>query len=1045
MQNNHHDHDHEESEEILAQKKAARPQVERNNEYWVNLEQYNNDPEFWKAAEAEFQSSPLRGEKEEGWARREFLKLMGASVAMASAGCIRRPVQKIVPYNKQPEEVVLGVANYYTAAVYDGLEPLSVLVKTKEGRPLKIEGHSEFPLSEGGTSARSQAALMSLYDPERLKGPRKNIFNEKRTNKDTVQIKWDDLDDQIVEQLKKGQVAVLTGSLPSPSTKSIIKEFCQAFGGQHYLWEPLNLSDVSEGQKLSFGSAAVPYYHFDEAKTIVSIDADFLGAWHTPVTNSRQFSKGRKNVDKMSRLIAFDSNYSLTGANADIRFKIKPSQQITVAMGLAHELVVKKGLSSFASNSSVKSNLEKFAGAAGELGIDPAVFAEVANNLWSSRGESIVVAGGLPTMNGQQLDLQVAVNFLNAILGNDGKTVDYKSDWSNALGASWGDLLALIEKMQSGQVKTLVIHRTNPIYALPESLGFAEALKKVSVVITTSDRMDEVAQHAHYVAPDNHAMESWGDLESTTGLLSVHQPTLRPLWDTRSFQLSLMTWAYLANRGPKRLLAYESYYDYLKNYWKEEIYPQNSKGKGFEAFWQELLQNGFTGTAPQGAGPRTFKVEALNQVQKQASTEGYELVLYPTVQLADGTQSNIAILQELPDPVTKIVWDNYVSCSMATAEKLKCKEGDMVKITVGNRDMTLPLHIQPGLHDSVLAVAVGYGRTHAGTIANGVGQNAYAFANISNKSVQFSGQSVGITKLGKRVQLATTAGHHTMEGRQIVVEATIKDFKRDQASGLHKHHIWSMWSGHQYNGNKWGLAVDLNSCTGCSACVVACQTENNVPAVGKDYVLQGREMHWIRIDRYYKGDMANAEAVFQPVMCQHCDNAPCETVCPVIATAHSDEGTNDMAYNRCVGTRYCANNCPYKVRRFNWFNYRKEIPNPVHMSFNPDVTVRMRGVMEKCTFCIQRIRSARSTAKLEGRPLKDGDVKTACQTSCPTDALVFGDMNDPNSRVSKAFAEPRSYGLLEEWGAKPSVRYMTKIRNNDQESAVKDGGAHVEA
>jgi MoCo/4Fe-4S cofactor protein with predicted Tat translocation signal len=1030
-----HNHDHE-SEEILAQKKAARPQIERSNEYWVNLEQYNNDPEFWKAAETEFQSSPLRGEKEEGWARREFLKLMGASVAMTTAGCIRRPVQKIVPYAKQPEEVVLGMANYYTASFHDGLEPLSVLVKTKEGRPLKIEGLAEAPLTGGGTSARSQAALMSLYDPERLKGPRKNLFNEKRTNKDTIQIKWDDLDDQITEQLKKGQVAVLTGSLPSPSTRSIIKEFCQAFGGEHFAWEPLNLSDLSEGQKLSYGQASVPYYHFDQARVIVSIDADFLGAWHTPVANTRQFSKGRKNLDKMTRLVVFDSNYSLTGANADIRYKIKPSDQIKVAMGLAYEIVVKKGQSSYASNSSVKSTLEKFANAAQELGLDASSFAQVAQDLWENKGQSLVVAGGLPTLTGQHLDLQVAVNFLNSVLGNDGQTVNHKQDWSSSLSGSWSDLKSLLDKMNAGQVKTLILHKSNPVYSLPSSFGFDEALKKVEMVITTSDRMDEVAEKAHYIAPDNHSMESWGDAELTQGLIAIHQPTLRPLWDTRSFQLSLMTWAYLANKGPKRLLAYESYFDYLKNYWKEEIFPNQSRGRSFEAFWQDLLQDGFTGEAPKETSSRTFRVEALSQVKPQVPSGDYELVLYPTVQLGDGTQSNIALLQELPDPVTKIVWDNYVSASIGTAEKLKCKEGDLVRISVNAIEMTLPLHIQPGLHDQVLAVAVGYGRTHGGSIANGVGQNSYRLATVKAQP-QFAGQSVSIVKLGKRTQLATTAGHHSMEGRQIINEATLADFKKDQAAGLHKHHIWSIWSGHQYNGNKWGLAVDLNSCTGCSACMVACSTENNVPSVGKKYVLEGREMHWIRIDRYYKGDPSQPNAVFQPVMCQHCDNAPCETVCPVLATVHSDEGTNDMAYNRCVGTRYCSNNCPYKVRRFNWFNYRKEIPAPSHMAFNPDVTVRMRGVMEKCTFCIQRIRSARSAAKLESRKLKDGDVKTACQTACPTEALIFGDMNDPNSKVSKAFAEPRTYGLLEEWGAKPSVRYMTKIRNNGKESAAK--------
>lgn len=1032
-QHDSHDHsDHEHSEAELAAKKAARPQVGRQNEYWVNLEHYNNDPEFWKKAEAEFQSSPLRDDKEEGWARREFLKLMGASVAMASAGCLRRPVQKIVPYNKQPEEVTLGVSNYYTGVYHDGLEPLALLVESREGRPIKIEGNPDSPLTWGGTSARSQAALMSLYDPERLKGPRKNIFNEKRTNKDTVHIKWDELDDQVTAQLKKGGVAVLTGSVASPSTRSIIAEFNQAFGGRHYVWEPLNHSDLAEGQRLSFGEAVVPHYHFDKAKMIVSIDADFLGAWHMVVTNTRQFSKARKGIEGMARLVAFDSNFSLTGANSDIRFKIKPSQQLKVALGLASELA-KLG-AAYPGGATAKALLDQHANAASELGIDPAVFTEVAKDLWANRGQSIVVAGGLPTMTGQQIGLQVAVNFLNSILGNDGKTIDAQNNWTSAQG-SWSALFDLMEAMNAGQIKTLIIHRTNPFYALPETFGFADALKKVEMVVTTADRLDEVGEHSHFVAPDNHAMESWGDAEFTRGLYSIHQPTIRPLWDTRSFQLSLMTWAYLANQGPKRLLAYESYYDYLRAYWREELFPRLGKGQGFEAFWQEILNGGVIGSAPDAGSARSFRADALGSINTAAkAATGYELVLYPTVQLADGLQSNIAWLHELPDPVTKIVWDNYASLSFNTAEKMKCKEGDIINVVVGSVEMQLPVHIQPGLHDDVVAVAVGYGRTKAGSIANGVGQNAYRYAQLQKTTPVFSGLPVTMKKLGQRVELATTAGHHSMEGRQIVVEATLKDYEKNKGANIHRHHLWSIWSGHQYNGQKWGMAIDLNTCTGCSACVMACNSENNIPVVGRKWVVQGREMHWLRIDRYYKGDIQNPETVFQPLLCQHCDNAPCETVCPVIATAHSDEGTNDMIYNRCVGTRYCSNNCPYKVRRFNWFNYRKEIPEPMQLSFNPDVTVRQRGVMEKCTFCIQRIRETRQRLKVENRPYKDGDVKTACQQACPADVIIFGDMNDPKSRVAQAFKEERGYGLLEEWGAKPSVRYMSKIRNVNRET-----------
>lgn len=926
-----HGHDHEHTDAELEAKKALRPQVGRQNEYWVNLEHYNNDPEFWKRAEAEFQSSPLRDEKEEGWARREFLKLMGASVAMASAGCIRRPVQKIVPYNKQPEEVTFGISNDYTGAAFDGIEHLSLLVRTREGRPIKVEGNPEFPLTLGGTSARAQAALMSLYDPERLKGPRKNLFNEKKTNKDTINVKWEEMDDQITAQLKKGSVAVLTGSIASPSTRSIIKEFNQAFGGTHYVWEALSNSDVVEGQKASYGDSVFPHYHFDKSKMTVSIDADFLGAWGAPTTYNRLFSKSRKDISNMSRLVMFDSNYSLTGANADIRIRIKPSQQLSVAMGLAHEIVVKKGFSNYASQGAVKVALEKFANVAAELGIEANLFSQIAQDLWENRGQSLVVAGGLPTQNGNSNSLQIAVNFLNSVLGNDGKTVDASSSLVPAGQSSWEGLFELVDRMKKGQVKTLIIHRSNPLYSLPQSIGFLDALKKVEMVIYTGDRIDETGHFAHFIAPDNHAMESWGDAEITKGLFAIHQPTLRPLWDTRSFQLSMMTWAYLANQGPKRLLAYETYFDYLKNFWKEDLAPSLAKGQGFESFWQDLLQKGYVGEAPNGGSARTFQVGALSQIKSNAKTEGLELVLYPTVQLGDGSQNNIAMLLELPDPVTKVVWDNYASLSLATAQKMKLQQGDLVTVEVGGEKLTLPVLVQPGLHDDVVAVAIGYGRTSVGSVGNGIGQNAAVWVRTQKGEAIFSGQGAQVTKAQGSMELAMTAGHNYMEGRQIVVEATLKDYEKNKGANIHRHHLWSIWGGHQYNGNKWGMALDLNSCTGCSACVIACQSENNVPTVGKTYVLQGREMHWIRIDRYYKGDPANAEAVFHPVMCQHCDNAPCETVCPVLATVHSDEGTNDMVYNRCVGTRYCSNNCPYKVRRFNWFNYRKEIPAPQHI------------------------------------------------------------------------------------------------------------------
>lgn len=1031
---NHHEHDHD-----LEAKKAARPQIERDQKYWLSLDQYEQDPEFLKLAETEFLSSPLRdGDKEDGWARREFLKLMGASIAMASAGCIRRPVQKIVPYNKQPEEVTLGIPNYYTSAYSDGAEALGILVKTREGRPIKIEANPSHPFNKGGLSSRAQASLLAMYDPERLKGPQRNLFNEKKSNKETIGLKWEELDTKVVESLNKGNVVVLTGAISSPATRAVIGDFCQAFGAKHVVWEPLANEEIRLGQLASYGDDSVPQYRIDEAKMIVSIDADFLGTWLTPTAFNKQFADGRRQIKTMSRMVSFDSTYSLTGANADIRVRIKPSQQLDVVMGLLHEIIVKKSYSSYAGNASVAAQLAPYANTAKKLGIETELFSQIAKDLIDNKGQSLVVAGGIQTLTAAQKDLQVAVNFLNSILENDGKTVLGKMA-NPGLRGSYSEVMNLIADMKSGKVGTLIVHKVNPAYALAEDFGFVDAVRKVKTVVYTGDRIDETGLNADFIAPDNHALESWSDAEITRGVVTIAQPAIRAMYDTRSFQFSLMTWGFLAKKGPKRLQEFENFYDYLRDFWKTDIHPQYGKGQSFEDFWQEALQTGAVGTVAQSTSARSFKIESFLAIKNTGSQSGYELVLYPTVQLGDGTLANVAWLQELPDPVTKITWDNYAMVSIATAEKHNLKEGNVISLKVGSKTMELPIHIQPGLHDEVVAVAVGYGRTRAGKVGNNIGQNAYQLAQAKDGKVLMAGLTSTFEKTNKKYELACPQGHHSMEGRQIVVEATLKDYLKKQDANIHRHHTWSIWSGHAYNGHKWGMSVDLNSCTGCSACVTACQSENNISVVGKEYVIQGREMHWIRIDRYYTGEPKDAEAVFMPIMCQHCDNAPCETVCPVMATAHNSEGLNDMVYNRCVGTRYCSNNCPYKVRRFNWFNYAKKIEKPMHMALNPSVGVRVRGVMEKCTFCVHRIHEAKTIARGEGRGLKDGDVKTACQTACPTNAITFGDINDSDSQVSKLYhKDPRSYALLEEWNAAPVVRYMSKIRNNGKTTASHD-------
>ncbi len=1022
MEHTHDDH-----------KEPKKQKIERDHRYWMSLEHYEQDPEFMAKAEQEFASSPLREEKEEGWARREFMKLMGASVALTTASCIRRPVQKIVPYNKQPEDVTFGVYNHYTSTVRDGLESVGVLVRTRDGRPLKIEGNPDNPLQMGATTARVQASILSLYDPDRLRGPRKNLFNEKRSNKDTISVSWDGADSTLVEQLKKGDVALLTGSTDSLTLKTALKDFCEGFKAKHFVFDPIGYQDILDGQKESFGNESLPYYSLEKAKVIVSIDADFLGSWMMPGTHSKQFGRGRKDIKNMSRLVVFDSNYSLTGANADIRYRIKPSQQLPIALALITELggELPASLKS-AANQAIQSNEGTFS---------REDIKSLAKTLTENRGEAVVLSGGTVTQTENAASLQIAVNYLNHLIGAVGKTV-----FPGAMGVnlgSEGSLGELIAGCTEGKYKTLIIHGTNPMYALPHA-DWATILKPVEMIVTTSTIMDEVADHSHLILPASHPCETWSDAEPVAGLHFLHQPTIREMYDTRSIVLSLMSWCYIAKVGPSRIQSddIDTDYKYQRLIWKDSIYSRMGGGLGFEDFWSQALQKGYVGQVdPRSSSSFSdSSVSKIKMSEPSTASGGFELVLYPTVQMGDGQNTNNSWLWELPDPVTKIVWDNYVSLSPAKAKQMNLQEGSVAEIQVAAIKMKLPVHIQPGLHDGVAAVAIGYGREKGGRIASGQGKNAYAMVGWQERPVM-SGAAVTVTAVaGEKNELANVQGHHSMEGRQIVVEATVAEYSKNPGANIQKHKIWNLWPGHAYNGHKWAMSVDLNSCTGCSACTVACQSENNIPVVGKKYVIQGREMHWIRVDRYYTGSPENAETVFQPVMCQHCDNAPCETVCPILATTHGDEGTNDMTYNRCVGTRYCSNNCPYKVRRFNYFNFTGKTEKPLTLAYNPDVTVRSRGVMEKCTFCIQRIKAGKNKAKLAGVPLKDGDIKTACQTACPTEAIVFGDMNDPESKVAQVFkAEPRAYALLEEWHAAPSVRYLSKIRNNGKETMARDG------
>ncbi len=999
---------------------------EENNDFWLSLDQYHNRDEFVEKFEREFKSSPLK-EKGTEVDRRNFMKLMGASIAMSTAGCLNRPVQKIIPYNKRPPEIIPGIANYYASSFFDGLQGMGMLVKTREGRPIFVSGNEEHPGGAGLTPVAS-AIPLSLYDPDRLRAPVRHLHNPARTNREEISANWDQIDKKVAANLSKGGVRVLTGLNPSPSANKLIDQFLSVFGGEKIQWSPVNYNSILESHEACLGKKIIPNYRFDKAKLVISIDCDFMGAFLSSPEFSSQFSKGRNPDGEMNRLVCFSSALNLTSLNADDRFLIKPSQQLAVVMGLIAKVIASSGV---AVDKNVGKVFSSYVNIAETLGFDKEKFDELGKELSNNFGSTLVVAGGSATQTDQSYELNVAVNFLNYILGSYGTTVNADVRFTGLFSEN-EKLEKLLLDMESGSVNTLIIDQSINIgLTYPDQIRLKDAINKVDLVLYTGNHLDNTALLSDYVIPGGHPFEYWNDFKFKSNLYSLQQPTISPLFDTRSLYDSLLVWM-----NSKSDTGFSDYHDFIKDAWKGES----------EDSWNTLLKLGYS---LQGQDPITidFKFSSLEVLPSYKKHDGIEFVSVTTTKMLLGQYANNAWLQELPDPVTKIVWDNYAMISPALAKNSNLEDGNIIKLEVNGASFEIPVLIVPATHPNVIAVPLGYGQDlKALKVANNVGVNVFNAGSASKNSVILSGLSASLNKTTKNYTLASTQGHNYMKGRQLVVDYPLESYKNDKNAGIHRHKFTKdIWTPHQYNKNKWGMSIDLNSCIGCSSCMVACQSENNIPVVGKKYVLEGREMHWIRIDRYWRGPTDNPDALMQPVMCQHCENAPCERVCPVLATVHSDEGLNDMVYNRCVGTRYCSNNCPYKVRRFNWFNYSskyKEKNDTTHMALNPEVTVRSRGVMEKCTFCVQRIKEGKNTAKDKKQPLKDGEIKTACQSVCPTNAINFGDLNDKESVVAENFEKERSYMLLEEQNTRARVRYLAKIRNGKREVKGHHGDDH---
>jgi len=975
--------------------------------YWRSLRQLSDGPAYREAATHEFREGA--SEPPEGISRRSVLTLLGASLSLAGLTACRRPVDKIVPYVNAPEEIVPGVPLNYATTMPFGTSAYGLVVESHEGRPSKIEGNPLHPSTLGSSSAWIQASLYELFDPDRSRSPMKG--GEPETWEGFLAA-WRELEVIHDDDLGDG-LAILSEPFSSPTLWRLKELLLERFPWAWWVTDsPVNDENVYEGIRLATGAELQPVLHFERARTVLSIDSDFLVNDPEAVRHGRAFADGRRLAsadDSMNRLYVVESGLTPTGAAADHRRALPSGRMSAFTAALAGELA-SRGLAL---------DLAGAAPSAEEAGVDATWLGAVAGDLLDQRGAGMIVAGShLPPA------VHAAVTTLNAALGNIGVTVTFHELRDAALPSRsrFAELAGGLDN-----VKTLVMLGGNPVYDAPADLDFAAALSGVETSIHLSAHVNETSKVATWHLPRAHYLESWGDARAVGGALSVTQPLIAPLFGAHSDAELLSLMATSEERSGRELVG--------------------ETWDGIDADWNEVLHDGVLGgsTLPP-VTPEIGLGVPVGELADSAAPAGaggeLELRLMPSYALHDGRFANVGWMQELPDPATKITWDNAALLSPATARSLGIASGDVVRLSCRDRTLELPAFVQPGHADGTVTVPLGYGRTAAGSVGNGVGVNAYA---LRHSVAPYFDGGARLEKTGETHLLATTQDHWVVdelgiEERQrrvgsLVRSATLEEYRADPEFVTRQETphppLESLWSEHAYDeGFQWGMSIDLNACIGCNACTVACQSENNIPVVGKEQVTRGREMHWIRIDRYFSGAPDEPEEMlFQPVTCMHCENAPCEQVCPVAATVHDSEGLNTMVYNRCIGTRYCSNNCPYKVRRFNFFNYTKATPDPLKMTYNPDVTVRSRGVMEKCTFCTQRINRAKLDAKLAGREMADGDFQTACQQACPTRAIEFGNLLDPESKVLVSQQQGRAYKMLEELNNKPRTSYLAKIRN----------------
>jgi molybdopterin-containing oxidoreductase family iron-sulfur binding subunit len=1023
----------------------AKLEAAHGPQYWRSLEAVAGTPEFQEFLHREFPANASEWNDPVG--RRGFLKLMGASLALAGVtGCTRQPDELIVPYVRMPEDVVPGKPLFFATAMSLGGVATGLLVESHEGRPTKIEGNPDHPATHGGTDLFAQASILTLYDPDRSTTITRLGGIEPWSA--FVAAMRGALSAQAASQ--GAGLRILTETVNSPTLAAQIQQVLAQHPQAKWIqWEPTPRDNARAGARLAFGDYVEPVYDFEKASVILSLDADFLAAENAfGVKYARAFASRRRigsDPDRLSRLYVVEATPSVTGGRADHRLPLKASQIDAFARAVAAAVGV--------------------SGVTGSAPEGTAAHVDaIAKDLAAHRGSSLVVAG-----ESQPPAVHALAHAINDALGNAGQTVAYLPTPEVVPSEQHAALRQLVVDMDAGRVQQLVIlGESNPVFSAPADLKFGDAMKKVAFRAHSGLFHDETAELCQWHVPSTHYLEMWSDARSVDGTVSIVQPLLQPMYGGKSPHEVIATLSDRAERNG---------YDVVREYWAATrpaaaapapaapATPSPAAGaaaaadpaaavastppiSAFEKQWRKWLHDGFIEGSQ--AAPRAVMLAAGWSASLPAApaASGVEINFKRDASIYDGRFANNGWLQELPKPVTKLTWDNAALIAPRTAERLGVRNGDLVTVSQDGRMLEAPVWIDPGHAQEAITIALGYGRARAGRVGSGVGVNAYALR--GSAAPWFGGGDVAAA--GGSYQLVSTQDHWSIEGRNLVRSAQLEEYKANPTFAHEMEHMklsdgLTLYPKWEYSGYAWGMAIDLNTCTGCNACVIACQSENNIPVVGKDQVANGREMQWLRIDRYYSGDLDSPDTYYQPMPCQQCENAPCEVVCPVAATVHSDEGLNDMVYNRCVGTRYCSNNCPWKVRRFNFTLYQDWETPQLKLQRNPDVTVRSRGIMEKCTYCVQRINSARIQAKREDREIRDGEVVTACESACPSQAITFGNLNDPNSRVAKLKADPRNYSMLAELNTRPRTTYLAAVRNANPAlpSNPTVGGHHTES